>query len=258
MTLCDRGSDLWLRRYHPAPEAGLELVCFPHAGGSATFYQPVARALSPEIDVSVVQYPGRQDRHDEPGVDDIRTLADRIVAVLRPPADRPVAFFGHSMGAVLAFEVARRWQGRGHGLGALFASGRRAPSTSRPEERVHLLDDAGLIAEIRALNGTDARIFDEAELLRMILPALRSDYRAIETYRYADGPPLDCPIVALVGADDPHTTLAEARAWARHTSSDFDLRVFPGGHFYLVEQAPAVTEVLLSCDQRGFTRYRGK
>ena len=233
-----------LRRFSPRARARARIVCFPHAGGSANFYLPLARALSPQIDVWAVQYPGRQDRYAEPSVDDIGTLADRIVTALRLPADLPVAFFGHSMGAVLAFEVARRWQGRGHVLGALFASGHRAPSISRAGEHVHLRDDGGLIAEIRTLNGTDVRVFDDDELLQIVLPALRSDYRAIETYRYVDGPPLDCPIVALVGADDPHTTVDEARAWARHTSAEFGLRVFPGGHFYLVEQAAAVTEAV--------------
>ena len=139
MTVAD-GSDLWLRRFHPAADAPVRLVCFPHAGGSASFYFPGSAALADGCDVSALQYPGRQDRRHEPNVDDIGVLADRIAPVLEPLFDRPVVFFGHSMGAVLAFEVARRLEARGHEPALLFASGRRAPSTVR-EENVHQRDD---------------------------------------------------------------------------------------------------------------------
>ncbi|MDQ0954324.1 surfactin synthase thioesterase subunit [Streptomyces phaeochromogenes] len=101
-------SERWIRRYHPAPDASTRLVCFPHAGGSATFYHPVSRALSPEIDVVAVQYPGRQERRTEPLVDSVEKLADLIVPELEPWLDRPLTFFGHSMGASLAYEVALR------------------------------------------------------------------------------------------------------------------------------------------------------
>ncbi|MYR57988.1 alpha/beta fold hydrolase [Streptomyces sp. SID625] len=234
----------WIRRFHPAPQAAHRLVCFPHAGGSASFYFPVSRTLAPHADVLAIQYPGRQDRRHEPCVDTIPALADILVDELAPwCADRPVTFFGHSMGASLAFEVASRLEERGTVLHGLFASGRRAPSTVR-DERVHLKDDNGLIADITRLSGTDTQVLGDPEVLRMILPAVRADYRAAETYRWTGGTKLSCPVAALTGDDDPQVTLDEARAWGEHTSGPFDLKVFPGGHFYLNSQAAEVIAAL--------------
>ncbi|WP_067182534.1 thioesterase II family protein [Microtetraspora niveoalba] len=228
--------DLWVRRLIPAPDAAARLVCLPHAGGSASYYHPVSRALSPAVEVLAVQYPGRQDRRGEPFVEDIATLADRVHEALRPWTDRPLALFGHSMGAVLAFEVTLRMEREGVRPLALYASGRRAPSTHRAED-VHLRNDAGIISELKKLNGTADSLLDDDELLHMVLPATRADYRAIETYRCEPGAVVRTPIIALTGDDDPKTTLEEARAWSAHTTGGFDLRVFPGGHFFLNDHA---------------------
>lgn len=239
--LADDG--LWCRRFHPAPDAGRRLVCFPHAGGSASFYHPVSAALSPGVDVLAVQYPGRQDRRHEPAIDDIGLLADRIAEALGAWTDRPLTFFGHSMGALVAFEVARRLERDGDGPVRLFASGRRAPSAYR-DEQVHRRDDDGIVAELRALSGTDSRVLDDEEMLRMVLPALRSDYKAVETYRSEPGAVVRCPVTVLVGDDDPKTSLAEARSWDAHTAGACDLQVFPGGHFYLADRPKEVMDVL--------------
>ncbi|EST36340.1 thioesterase II family protein [Streptomyces roseochromogenus] len=244
MTTLAEHDRLWIRRYHPRPDAAARLVCLPHAGGSATFYHPVSASLPASVDVLAVQYPGRQDRRNEPCADSIQELADHVTSVLLPWTDRPLLFFGHSMGATLGFEVARRLE-RDHGvvLHALFASARRAPSCPR-DESVHLRDDDGLIAEMRNLSGTDSAILDDEELIRMALPAIRADYRAAETYRYEPGPNLRCPIVGLVGDDDPKVTVDEARAWSRHTDASFDLHVFQGGHFYLTSHQREVLDLL--------------
>ncbi|MFF4591288.1 thioesterase II family protein [Streptomyces sp. NPDC001388] len=234
---------LWCRRFDPAPDAAHRLVCFPHAGGSASYYLPVATALSPRVDVVAVQYPGRQDRRNEPLIDDIGTLADQVHEVLRGWDDRPLTFFGHSMGALVAFETARRFEREGGGPVRLFASGRRAPSRYR-DEQVHRRDDDGIIAEIKSMSGTDDRLLGDEELIRMILPALRGDYRAVETYRCAPDATVGCPVTALVGDSDPKTSVDEARDWEKHTTADFDLRVMPGGHFYLNSRAADVLKVL--------------
>lgn len=234
----------WLRSYPPAPDAAVQLVCFPHAGGSASFYLPVAAALTPRVEVLAVQYPGRQDRRLEPGIEDIATLAGHVRAALRTRIDRPVALFGHSMGAVLAFEVARLLERDDDvELVRLFASGRRAPSTRR-DESVHLRDDDGLVAELRALSGTDSQILGDEELLRMILPAIRSDYRAIETYAGSPEHTIRTPITVLVGDEDNRVTLAEARQWQMHTTGECVVRTFPGGHFYLAEHHAQVNSLL--------------
>ncbi|ROP28849.1 thioesterase II family protein [Couchioplanes caeruleus] len=234
----------WFRRFQPADSAAHRLVCFPHAGGAASFFVPVARALAPGIDVYAVQYPGRHDRRDEPCIDDIAALADRLHAAMAAWDPRPLALFGHSMGAVVAYEVARRLRRDNPDLPLhLFASGRRAPHLQRPE-RVHRRDDAGIVAELRDLGGTDAALLGDPEILQLVLPALRSDYRAVETYRWEPGGPPPCPVTALTGDHDPHTTVEEAREWARHSKEPFSIRIFPGGHFFLLEHAPAVLTVI--------------
>ncbi|WP_344896750.1 thioesterase II family protein [Actinomadura meridiana] len=235
---------LWTRCYERAVPDAPRLVCFPHAGGAASYYRPLALTLAPRIEVLAVQYPGRQDRHREACVEDVHRIADQIVEALPPEDGRDLAFFGHSMGAVIAFEVARRLHDRGGPVPArLFASGRRAPSRHR-EEGAHLLDDAGLLDEIGALGGTDSRLLEDSELLSVILPVVRSDYRAIETYSHAPGPPLPCPVTAVVGDGDPRATVDEARAWADHCTGDFQLHVLPGGHFYLDAQRDAVVKII--------------
>lgn len=234
---------LWCRRFHPAPDAAARLVCFPHAGGSASFYRPVSAALSPAVDVLSVQYPGRQDRRCEPGIDSVAELADRVFQALLPSADRPLTFFGHSMGAVVAFEVARRFDSAGRTPLRLFASGRRAPSRHRDSDG-RTRSDEEILAELRELSGTDARVFGDEEILRMVLPAIRSDYRAVDTYRCPPGASVRCPVSVLVGDGDPETTLDEARAWAGHTTGGFEMRVLPGGHFYLNDRADDVLRLL--------------
>jgi surfactin synthase thioesterase subunit len=249
-------SGLWIRQYHPAPNSGIRLVCLPHAGGSASFYLPICRSLSPAVDVLTVQYPGRQDRRLEPCVDDLPTLARQILGVLDGFLDRPIAFFGHSMGATVGFELARMLEHeRGVAPAWLFASGRRAPSMPR-DERIHLETDEGFIRELRRLSGTDGNILGDEEMLSMILPATRSDYRAAETYRYQPGPPLSCPITAFVGDDDPKVTVAEASAWQNHTTGAFDFHVFDGGHFYLTSHQTKLIKIM--ADQlRSATRLSG-
>lgn len=226
-------ADRWLRRFRPNPAAAVRLVCFPHAGGSASFYHPVALAHASAADVVVLQYPGRQDRRREPLVGSVGEYVALIAPILAMEPALPTVYFGHSMGAVLAFETAVALAGTSAAPVALVASGRRAPATHR-DEHVHLRDDDGIVAEIRELNGTQADLLGDEEILRLAMPSVRGDYRAIETYQAVAGRSVDCPVTVLVGDDDPKTTLAEADRWREHTTAAFRLRSFPGGHFYLV------------------------
>ncbi|GAA4236133.1 surfactin synthase thioesterase subunit [Streptosporangium album] len=243
MTIVDGKTSLWVRRFNPTEQARTRLICFPHAGGSASFYFPLSQTMPASVDVVGIQYPGRQDRRHESPIDDIGELADRIAGELEPWTDLPVALFGHSLGATLAFEVARRLERDGTVPLALFASGRRAPSRHR-DERVHQGDDDDLLAQLKKLNGTDAQVFGDEEVVRMIMPALRSDYRAAETYRYRPGLRLNCPIFALTGDDDSMATVEEVCAWSEHTTAPFELRVYPGGHFFLTTHAASVRDLI--------------
>ncbi|WP_347232945.1 alpha/beta fold hydrolase [Streptomyces sp. PRh5] len=219
------------------------MVCFPHAGASAPFFLPMTRALAPTVDVLAVQYPGRQDRRAEPRIEDIPTLADHIAHALTGSLDRPLSLFGHSMGAVLAFEVARRLQRDHPGQPAhLFVSVRRAPTRMR-EETHHLLDDEGIIAEIRSRRGPQTRAMENPEVRETVLPTLRGDYAAVGRYRYIAGDPLHCPVTALVG--DREASVEEVRDWEEQAlEGGFAFRVFPGGHFYLVKEIAGVVSVV--------------
>ncbi|MDH6142640.1 surfactin synthase thioesterase subunit [Kitasatospora sp. GP30] len=234
-------SELWLRRFHPPGRDSHRLVVLPHAGGSASFFRPLAAALAPELDVLTVQYPGRQDRRSEKSIEDIGEYADRIHEVLLAEADRPTALYGHSMGAILAFEVACRLEASGHAPLAVIASGRRAPATHR-EENVHQRDNQGIVTELRRLSGTHTELLGDDEILQMILPALRSDYTAVERYICPAERTVNCPILALTGDQDPRTSLDEAKAWDRHTTGRFELEVLSGGHFFIVDHQRRLAE----------------
>ncbi|TXL87787.1 alpha/beta fold hydrolase [Streptomyces sp. IB2014 016-6] len=236
--------DSWFRRYEPASPDAVQLLCLPHAGGAAPQFLSMARELAPAVDVVCVQYPGRQERRKETPIDDIRTLADRIEELLALRPEQRLVILGHSMGAVVGFELALRIQRSAPGtLLGLIASGRRAPVIQR-EESVHRRGDDGIIAEIRALSGTDPSLLADDELLRMALPALRADYRAVETYRYREGDRLSVPIGVMLGDSDPRVSLDDARAWEQLTDDDFSMRTFPGGHFYLNTQQTAAASAV--------------
>ncbi|MBL1103062.1 thioesterase [Streptomyces sp. 5-8] len=254
--------DSWFRVYREAPE-GVRLFCFPHAGGAASYFFPWSRSLPADIEVLAVQYPGRQDRRSEPCIRAVPELADRIHAAIRPRLAQPFAFFGHSMGAVLAFEVASRIaRDEGVAPAHLFVSGRRAPSRVRHEE-LHRAGTAALVAEVRALGGTDPRVLADKDLLDLVLPTIRADYTAIETYRFDSAPPLSCDVTAMVGDSDPKASIDDTAAWSQHTLGRFDLRIFPGDHFYLDECRAGVLDVIASAlsgarQEAGRGRPRGE
>ncbi|MET9002985.1 alpha/beta fold hydrolase [Amycolatopsis sp. NPDC004169] len=246
MDISDTEAALWIRRFADAPDAPARLVCFPHAGGAASFFQPVARALAPVADVISLQYPGRQDRRREPVITSVEEYAARLTAVLGGLPPKPTVYFGHSMGAILAFEVAHRTAaGGGDAPASLVASGRRGPATVR-EEFVHLLGDDGIIAEVQELGGTDTALLDDEEIRRMALPAIRGDFTAIETYSCPPDRLVPCPVTVFIGDIDPKVTAEEARTWQQHTTGAFAMHVYPGGHFFLVEHSADVLARLRS------------
>ncbi|MFD7667992.1 thioesterase II family protein [Streptomyces sp. NPDC059788] len=235
------GKSAWIRDVRRGPRPAAHLVFLPHAGGSASYYRPFAAHLDTRFDVSAIQYPGRQDRWNDPFVTSVEGLADEVVGCLSPDDTTPLVLFGHSMGASVAFETARRLADLGRPAPRrLVVSGRRAPSMFRAEKLLHQGTDEELLAEVGRLDGTHSRLLDEPDLVRLILPAIRNDYRAIELYRPDADAVLDIPLLCLTGDADPRVTREEAAAWKAHTLAEYHEETFSGGHFYLADHAPAV------------------
>jgi len=233
----------WLRRPRPRHYPEVRLVCLPHAGGTAGEYIPWAARLPAQVELIAVQYPGRQDRLDEPCAQSVPEIADALVPALAPYADRPLYLFGHSMGGLVAYEVAVRLEaGAGPDPAGLFASGALAPHRVTPPRE--MLDDATVEADIRTSGWSDPAVFEHPELRELVLPALLADVRAVLSYHRRDPVRLRCPIVAYAGSDGAADVPAEAAAWGELTSGPAAWRQFDGDHFYVrSQQAELVADI---------------
>ncbi|MFC9331194.1 thioesterase II family protein [Kitasatospora sp. NPDC057015] len=247
-------SDRRLRRPNPRPQAGLRLLCLPHAGGSAGLYRAWAALLPPEIELVLACPPGREDRLDVPFPPDLPTLVGDLAKAVAPLLDRPWAVFGHSMGATTAHELVLHLARTGHRAPVrLFASAREAPQYER-RTTTYLLDDDALCAELARLGGSDPELLAMPEIRELVLPAVREDHRIIESHRVLPTEPLTCPVTAFVGDRDTEVTAEEAAGWQEWTSASFELLTFPGGHFYLSDRPGEVVEaVLRGLAAAGFT-----
>jgi surfactin synthase thioesterase subunit len=191
-----------------------------------------------------MQYPGRHDRADERPVPSIRQLARHAVGALRRLPTRRLILFGHSMGALVAFETAVLLEREAGAAPAhLLVSGHRSPSRHRPDP-ARYADESAIVAELRRLGGTDERVLAHPALVSRMLPVLRNDYAAVLGYQYQPGDVVSCGVTALVGDRDPHTTIHDAQAWTAMTTGGFALRAFPGGHFYLNTQRGSLVSAL--------------
>ncbi|MFE0777754.1 thioesterase II family protein, partial [Streptomyces sp. NPDC058861] len=227
----------WLRQYAPADAGAPCLVLFPHAGGSAGFFTPLARALAPAVRVLAVQYPGRLERRAHPPAGDVRELARHALAAVAeavagtPAGDgtAPLVLFGHSMGSLVAFEAALLAE-RGHGPApaALLASGGRAPDLTRVDPAILRSDDS-LVEEVLLLGGTDRAVLDDPDLRELILPALRADYRALQSYVPDPAARVRCPVRARGRARGPPGAVSGARRRGGRTPRPRPGRGWPGG-----------------------------
>jgi surfactin synthase thioesterase subunit len=236
------------RTFVPRPEAQLRLVCFPGAGSGANFYRGWLDLLPPSIELVAAQYPGRQDRFNEAFISDMAVLADEIgrdVASI----GAPMAFFGHSLGATIAFEVALRLRPRFPlPVVRLFASARRAPADSQADDgqaSVGELGDLAMKAYIGRLHGADSPMLRD-DIWQVTAPALRNDLLMSSHYRYVAGSRLTCPITAIIAEQDASTvTLPQVQGWAESTIVSFDSYALPGGHLYLEDNPAPLISLLV-------------
>jgi len=233
---------------HPVPgEPPVRLFCFPHAGGGGRFYNLWRQRLAPQVvEVCSIILPGRDGRLLEAPYTRMEPLVHDLVDALAPHLDRPFAFFGHSLGAAVAFETAHRLRQLGLPQPlCLFASGRRAPHSPVPGPFAHLLSDTDLVAEVLSLNGLPAKALHRPRALEALLPSLRADYQINDTYLPTVGLPLGLPVFAYAADGDPIAVPDDVAGWQRATSGAFRLRVFPGDHFYLRDAPPAFARAVL-------------
>jgi surfactin synthase thioesterase subunit len=209
---------------------GVPLVCFPYAGGGSRSYQSWQHLLPPEMDPLVIQLPGREGRLAVPLPEDLATEAVRAAAELAPLLGDRFAVFGHSMGALLAFEFVRAL--RDPRPACLFVSGSLPPGKRDSAKRYGHLDDDGLRAEIKEMGGTDLELLDDPEAWALMRPVLRADLAMCDRYQMTPGPRMECPIVAYGSRDDHDVPAAAIAPWGEHTTARFEQRIFPGGHFY--------------------------
>lgn len=224
----------WLFTARSHPSARMRLFCFPHAGGGASMFRPWINRFPADIEVCPVQLPGRENRLGEVALTDFHTLAKAMAEALAPYLIKPFAFFGHSMGAMVGFELARLLRRRNAPLPEqLFISAYRAPQLPTPEPLLHRLPDSKLVEELLRIEPNNRAVLENAELRQFLLPIIRADFTACETYIYAQEDPLPRPITVFGGLQDNRVTADELEAWRPHTSSSFTRHMLPGGHFYL-------------------------
>jgi medium-chain acyl-[acyl-carrier-protein] hydrolase len=229
----------WLGRFKPNPRARLRLFCFPYAGGGTLAYRGWAEQLPDWVEVCPVQLPGREHRTREPALRRIPDIVEAAAESLLPYLDKPFALFGHSMGALVSFDLARLLRGRYENAPAgLFVSGCPAPHVKRRRPPTYDLPELEFVNKLRALNGTPRELLDDPDLMCVLLPLLRADFEASETYSYVAGPPLDCPVAAFGGTADPEAERRDIREWCEHTTAAFSLKMFPGDHFFLHSARP--------------------
>ncbi len=251
-------TNAWIVGSGPDPQARLRLFCFPYAGGGVSIFRTWSDDLPQSIQVCPVQLPGRESRLREPPFARLEPLVAALSQAIRPHLSMPFAFWGHSLGALIGFELARTLaQQNAPNPIHLFVSGRSAPQIPPIGSPIHLLPDPEFIAELGHLNGTPAEVLQNAELMELLLPVLRADFAVNETYIYTAGEPLECPISAFGGLRDNLTSRDKLEAWRHQTRGAFTLRMFPGDHFFLHNTRAALLHALAQDVAQSLSRMGG-
>ncbi len=229
-----RSSNSWVTYPKPNFYAKLRLFCFPYAGGGTWSFRSWSTSLTPDVEVCPIELPGRGSRLMEHPFTQLEPLIQALARALLPYLDKPFAFFGHSMGGLVSFELAHLLR-KNYDLSPvhLFISGRRAPQVSVSEPPIHHLPEAEFLNELRHLNGTPEAVLENAELMELFLPALRADFAVLETYVYIPKPRLDCPITVLGGLQDFEVSCEDLEAWREQTNTAFSMQMFQGDHFFI-------------------------
>lgn len=240
-------SDKWFVCPQPQNGAEARLFLFPYAGGGPASFSKWCLELPASIEGRVVHYPGRGSRHNEPLLTDLRLLVENLSRAILPLLNTPFVFFGHSLGGLVAFELAR--QLRRQNLPqpqALFISACGAPQLPDPHVPIHHLPDADFQRALKELNGIPTEILQNPDVLKLSLPILRADFAMVESYRHQMDAPLDSPIIALGGLDDPRVSRERLAGWANQTATRFESHYFPGDHFFITSAKVSILAKICS------------
>jgi medium-chain acyl-[acyl-carrier-protein] hydrolase len=250
----EAGAKSWVVRQPPRPRARLRLFCFPHAGGNAWSYRGWSSLLPEEMEVCAVQLPGHGNRVRETPLRDFAALFDRLTAALQPELTGRVALFGHSMGALMVFELARWMRDRGMAEPVhVFVSGHNAPQLPDVMDVSPESSDEAIIDQLRQLNCMPELLLRSDELMRLVLPVMRADLAICESYVYRADRPLHCPLTVMGGLRDPRTDRTGLEAWGCHTEGPRAVRLFPGDHFFLGTDERLVVHTI-ACELAGVLR----
>lgn len=239
----------WLVVPRPQRQAAVRLICLPH-GGTAPF-RPWADRLPPEIEVGIVQLPGREARLREPALERMDELVAQAAEALLPVLSSPFTLFGHSIGALLAYELGVALEAAGLPPAALIVAGQNCPPAGTSGSsavgdlpRAEELTDEMLLAQLRELGGTPDEVLDDPELIALLLPTFRADAELLRSYRPSEDGPIGCQVVAYGGLEDPLADRAGLQRWEERTAAGCRLRMFPGEHFFIETAQDLVLEAL--------------
>ena len=235
----------WVTCPVPQPQALSRIFCLPFAGGGATAFRDWGKLLGATIEVCPIQLPGREGRFNELAFEEAQSLAQVLARQLQPFTNKPFAIYGHSMGALVAFELTRVLQASGFAMPrALILGAHRAAHLPRIRETLYNLDDKTFIQKSQRFGGFPDEVLANDELLQLLIPTLKADFTLCDTYIYAEQDPLNCPIHVFSGANDPDTPYEAMEAWRQHSSVSTKIHVFQAGHFFIRSDRERVIDTL--------------
>lgn len=233
----------WITSVNATTQAKGQLICLPFAGGGASYYRRWNPIVPDTISMFAMQLPGREERMAEPPFDRMQELVQAAITGLIPALRPPYSLFGHSLGALICYELVHALAQQGYPMPEhLFVSGAMAPHIARATMPVHELPDNRLIEKVARYGGFAEEILEHPELMELLMPRLRADFALFETHTFQQRAPLPCPITAFAGQSDEYVRLDAVAAWQSHTAAEFQFESFPGGHFFLNESAPQILD----------------